>query len=66
MNDVRTGRYSCKQAASIYNIKRTTLRSESSLENNNSILELTDDQKIEIGNYVLVQFSTKTTIVLYR
>lgn len=41
-----------------------SLRSESSLENN-SILELTDDQKIEIGNFVLVQFPTKTTIVYY-
>lgn len=25
MNDVKTGRHSCKQAASIYNLKRTTL-----------------------------------------
>lgn len=25
VNDVRTGRYSCKRATSIYNIKRTTL-----------------------------------------
>lgn len=41
-----------------------SLRSETSLDNN-SILELTDDQKIEIGNFVLVQFPTKTTIVYY-
>ncbi|XP_050509590.1 uncharacterized protein LOC126886642 [Diabrotica virgifera virgifera] len=41
-----------------------SLRFESSL-GLNSIPELTDDQQIEVGNFVLVQFPTKTTIVYY-
>ena len=41
-----------------------SLRSESSVDEN-AILELTDDQKLMVGNFVLVQFSTKSTIVYF-
>lgn len=41
-----------------------SLRSDSSI-GDNSIMELTDDQVIEIDNFVMVQFPTKSTVVYY-